>query len=179
MEEIAVKKLLENKKEDRKELLKILYNKLSEKMFILIYRYVRNEYDAEDILNNGFIKVFEHIYSFEYRGYGSIEAWIKKIMINEALMFLRKRHDFNIISESSILNIQHNISADSRIEEEEYYKILQQLPVGYRTVFNLYAIEGYSHAEIADKLNIKESTSRSQLTKARDMLRKLLTKYGL
>ncbi len=153
---------------------KALYDRYADTMFRICFRYVKNEHDAEDILINGFMKVFQNIEKFEPRGKGSLEGWIKRIMINESLMHLRKNTNFNLVSEANCKEIDADISLESNIAAEEIYKLIRRLPLGYRTVFNLFAIEGYSHKEIAEQLNITESTSKTQLRKARITLQKLL-----
>ena len=133
--------------------------------------------EAEDLLSQGFTKIFAHISKFEYEHEHGLRAWMKKIMINECLMFLRKRHNFYLVP----LNEAEEISVeDVQLEKMDSHYILQsisELPVGYRTVLNLYVIEGYSHLEIGKLLNIKEATSRSQLNKAKEALKQKLLPY--
>jgi len=158
---------------------RILYDRYSGGMLRLCLRYVKNISDAEDILVTGFLKIFEKISRFEYRGPGSLSAWIKKIIINESLMFLRQNNNFRLIPENNLPDKESDISLDNQINAEEIYKLILKLPIGYRTVFNMFAIEGYSHKEIADKLNISENTSKSQLFKAREMLKQLIIKNNV
>lgn len=154
-----------------------LYQAYFKKMFLHCYRYVSNKEDVEDILAEGFIKVFKNLRKVEYRDTKSFEGWIRQIMVNECLIFLRKRKMlFYDIEESNIRENSYHI--DSDIDAEDIYNMILSLPTGYRTVFNLYVIEGYSHAEIANKLNIATSTSRSQLTKARATLQELIIKQN-
>ncbi len=146
-------------------------------MFAVCYRYIGNREMAEELLNNGFIKVFKNYSRFEYRGNDSLTSWIKRIMINECLMFSRKKNDFELLQIEELDN--DNCFIDPEFDaENQILSMIKKLPVGYRTVFNLFAIEGYSHAEISRKLNIKESTSRSQLTMARRLLKEYLIKIG-
>lgn len=154
---------------------KKLYKTYAQKMFILCYRYVSNKEDVEDILAEGFIKVFNNLSKVEYRDAKSFEGWIKRIMVNECLTFLRKRKMLFYDFEENKLN-ENSYSINSDVDAQDIYKMILSLPIGYRTVFNLYAIEGYSHAEISEKLNIASSTSRSQLTKARAILKKRIVK---
>lgn len=172
---------MNNKKQTEKE----IYYKFANKMHALCYRYVGNREIAEELLNNGFIKVFKNLKKFIPQGENSFEYWVKKIMINECLMFLRKKNKNifipieellleNINNRDNNINIINEIVIDNEIDE-----LIQKLPIGYKTIFNLYAIEGYSHKEISDKLNIQESTSRSQLTMARKQLKEMLIKKGL
>ena len=158
---------------------KTFYEHYANKMFRVCYRYVKNEPDAEDILINGFLKVFKHLPNLDYRGERSLEAWIKRIMVNESLMFLRKNANFRFVDDSQANHIGMSAEVPYKLAAEEIYSLILRLPVGYRTVFNLYVIEGYSHKEIASQLNISENTSKSQLSKGRALLRKLLEKNGI
>jgi len=136
-------------------------------------RYLKNDMDAEEALLNGFMKIYQHIDKFESKG--SFEGWVRRIMVNEALTFLRKKEPLHLAIEDGYTQIAGLVTADHDMNEEELLGILRTLPAGYRAVFNLYAIEGFSHKEIADMLNITEGTSKSQLSKARAMLQKKLT----
>ena len=158
---------------------KILYEQFAVKMFRTCYRYVKNECDAEDILVEGFFKVFNNLSKFEMRGEKSLEAWIRRIMINESLMFLRKQHNYKMVPAESISNLGSNSLSEVDLYAEDIYKLVRRLPTGYRTVFNLYVVEGYSHREIAEQLSISENTSKSQLSKAKAWLRKLLNQNGI
>jgi RNA polymerase sigma-70 factor (ECF subfamily) len=127
--------------------------------------------DGEEMMHNGFMKVFRHLHKFEERHEKGFEYWIKKIMVNECLMYLRKNHNFKLISMDEVNeNDLINQGYSETIDAEACFSVLNNLPVGYRTVFNLYTIEGYSHHEISELLGIMESTSRSQLSKARKIL---------
>jgi len=129
--------------------------------------------EAEDILQDAFIKVFDNIGRFEFKG--SFEGWIRRIVINTALKNYSKK---SFKQEQIGLENQPELPLDpeiySNLEEEELLRLINRLPDGYRLVFNLYAVEGYSHKEIADLLGIQESTSRSQLVKARKMLQGMI-----
>jgi RNA polymerase sigma factor (sigma-70 family) len=156
-----------------------LYDKFSGKMFRVCYRYLQNQMDAEDALSNGFVKIFQGLNKLEYRGKSATEAWMKKIMINECLMFLRKKKVFSGISEEVENVMESAVIPVDDLEVEEIYALILKLPDGYRTIFNLYVIEGYNHKEIGAQLGISENTSKSQLHKARIMMQKLLTKKGI
>jgi RNA polymerase sigma factor (sigma-70 family) len=160
------------RKSDRKAQ-RMLYERFQGLMFRLCYRYVREQQEAEDILCKGFHKVFLHINQFEDRGDASLQKWITRIMVNECLMFLRK-HKMELLSEDAAQAIPSGTRADQGLEAEYLYEMIRTLPLGYRTVFNLFVIEGYSHAEIAQELAISEGTSKSQLSKARAMLQDML-----
>lgn len=145
------------------------------KMLSVCLRYSRHRMEAEDILQDAFIKVFDNVSKFGFKG--SFEGWIRRIVINTALKSHSKKSYKNEqigIDHYPDLPIEPTIY--SHLEEEELLKLVAKLPDGYRLVFNLYAIEGYSHKEIADLLNIQESTSRSQLVKARKWLQNQIVK---
>ncbi|WP_435353470.1 RNA polymerase sigma factor [Emticicia sp. SJ17W-69] len=158
---------------------KRMYDTFVKRMFRLCIRYVRVEEDAQELLMNGFLKFFRSIDKIEFRGENSIEAYLKKVMINECLMFLRQKQ-FSTISLDEIADSEpiNNFSFYENIDGEEIYDLILKLPDGYRTVFNLFAIEGYSHQEIAEKLKISENTSKTQLHKARIILQTALQKRG-
>lgn len=148
-----------------------LYEQYAPKMLTVCRRYVSDESEAEGVMVNGFLKVFEKIGQFN--GEGNFEGWIRRIMVNESLMHLRKNK-----RASMMVNIDEAYSqafdeeAISMLAAEDLLRLIQELPEGYRQVFNLYAIEGYSHKEVAEQLGINENTSKSQLSRARAMLQK-------
>ncbi len=146
-----------------------LFNRYAGKMMTVCLRYARHRMEAEDLLQDAFIKIYDNLSRFE--GKGSFEGWIRRIVVNTALKNA-SRHSFQKehIGTENIIETGEDPSVFSKLTEDEILKLVQQLPDGYRYVFNLYCIEGYSHKEIADSLNIEESTSRSQLVKARNML---------
>jgi len=152
---------------------KELYDNYKVNMFILCQRYFSDRNDAQDALQEGFIKVFRDLYQFDdSKGYFS--GWIKKIFINTCLELLRKKRiDFNQLEEYfEVADVQYDVL--SSLNVKDLTKMIQTLPLGYRTVFNLYVIEGFKHYEIAEKLNITENTSKTQLMKAKNHLKKLL-----
>jgi RNA polymerase sigma-70 factor (ECF subfamily) len=153
---------------------KCLFDQLAEKMLLVCQRYVKSPEDAEELLLDGFYKFFTNISSFSYQGDAALYGWLKRIMINECLMFLRAKNVFTIVTEATAEEIPLQEEALDNLSAEEIFKLIVQLPVGYRTVFNLYAIEGMSHGEIAAMLSISEGTSRSQFSKAKVLLQKLL-----
>lgn len=141
-------------------------------MFGLCKRYIKDISEAEEIMINGFYKVFMKMDQF--RGQGSFEGWMRRIMVNEALMYLR-RYNMNLSVElNDNIGKENVLKPDAGIREQDILKLLDHLPIGYRTVFNLYAIEGYAHQEIAEKLGVSINTSKSQLLKARKKLKELL-----
>ena len=157
---------------------KKLYELMAAKMFGLCRRYIKEEADVEDVLLKGFYKMFNKLE--QYSGEGNFEGWVRKIMVNEALMFLRKQksniHLHIATIEDEAYRLPDQKKADEALAENEILKLLDLLPDGYRTVFNLYAIEGYSHKEIAEQLEVSINTSKSQLLKARRMLQDLINK---
>lgn len=153
---------------------RLLYDRYQGQMFRLCHRYLRAQQEAEDVLCRGFHKVFQAIGSFEDRGANSLQKWMTRIMVNEALMELRK-HRLELVSEEDGHAVPSGTRSDGAVEAEYLYALIRSLPVGYRTVFNLHAIEGYSHPEIAEQLGISEGTSKSQLSKARALLQEMLT----
>lgn len=157
----------------------VLYNRYANTMYRICLRYMKEENEAEDMMITGFVKAFSKIHTFEYRGPGSLEGWIKRIMVNECLMVLRKKKFEKVGLDTVSHFLDNGVHVDSQLHAEEIFKVVQNLPNGYRTVFNMYAIEGYSHKEIGKQLGINENTSKSQLSKARSSLKKTLVKLGL
>ena len=152
---------------------KQLYERHFEKMSWLCYRYVKNQEQADDIVHEGFIKVFKAINS--YKNKGSLEGWIKKIMVNCCLDYLRKvKRSPDAVSLTAVNDQSYDEHILEGLQAEYILGKVQNLPKLQRTVFNLNVIEGYPHKEIAQKMKIKESTSRAYLTEARQMLRKSL-----
>lgn len=171
-----IKPLKVNKKKNRE---REIYEAFVENMMLLCIRYLGNILDAEEAMHNGFIKVFTNLKKFKPENENSFGAWVKKIMINECLMFLRKKVNFKLISLDEINEIKDDYFESHNFANiESYLALINQLPIGYKTIFNLYAIEGYSHKEISIMLKITESTSRSQLTKARKLLQQKLVRKG-
>lgn len=156
-----------------------LYYRYSPKMLAVCYRFSNNKEDAEDMLQDGFIKVFSQIHSFQQKG--SFEGWIRKIIVHTCINHLKKNKKFNqsvdLIHANTVQIRNENIH--SLVQAKQVVECIRLLPVGYRTVLNLYAIEGYSHKEIAELLDIGESTSRSQYTRARQMLEDILIKKNI
>jgi RNA polymerase sigma factor (sigma-70 family) len=150
-----------------------IYEKYASLMFAVCRRYVDQVDAAEDILICGFTKVFQKIDQFKNEG--SFEGWIRRIIVNEALSYIRKHKSMYLQVEIEKAALEPDYSTLSQqLEVEDLQKLIDQLPQGYRTVFNLYAIEGFSHKEIAEKLDISENTSKSQLSRARKQLQQLL-----
>lgn len=147
-----------------------LYNQYAPTMMSICRRYTKNTEEAEEVLINGFVKIFKNISS--YTGKGNFEGWMKRIIVNEALNYQKQfKSKWDRVS---LLERDTKTNSSTSDEAEDLLKMLQSLPTGYQTVFNLYAIEGYKHKEIAKMLNISENTSKSQLRKAKAMLQKII-----
>lgn len=153
-------------KNDRKAQV-ALYQKMSPKMLGVCRRYTKSLEDAEEVLGNGFIKVFKNIKDFRFKG--SFEGWVRKIMVNEAINFIRYQKNMFVEFNDQFNNLGHE-QLNENLDVQELFDMINELPMGYRTVFNLYAIEGYPHKQIAEMLGVTESTSKSQLRKARKLL---------
>ena len=151
-----------------------LYTRFSPRMLGVCYRFAKNREDAEDMLQEGFIKVFSQMH--QYRNEGALEGWIRRIIVHTCINVLKKNKKF---SDSVDISNAHGVHIreemiPSIMQAKQVVESIRSLPMGYKTVLNLYAIEGYSHKEIAFMLDIEESTSRSQYTRAKSMLEEIL-----
>ncbi|MGP1393177.1 MAG: RNA polymerase sigma factor [Candidatus Cryptobacteroides sp.] len=176
MEQSFVRIIIDKCRKGDRSAQKKLYDYLAPKMFAVCLRYMGDRMPAEDILQDGFITLFSKLDS--YSGEGSFEGWARKIFVNTALMSLRKTDALKL---SDDLEEAGNLSSDistqiQNIGYKEIMKIVMKLPDGYRTVFNMFVVEGFSHKEIAQALNISEVTSRSQLQRARMILQEKIKK---
>lgn len=153
---------------------KYLFDLLSDRMMLVCRRYLKSREDAEEALLDGFYKFFRNLSSFNYRGDAALYVWLKKIMVNECLMRLREKNIFSVVIDTVSEDLQLEEQALNNLSAKEIFDLIVQLPVGYRTVFNLYVIEGFDHKEIAGLMGIAEGTSKSQLSKARSLLQKKL-----
>jgi RNA polymerase sigma factor (sigma-70 family) len=153
-----------------------LYNRYSPKMLSVCYRFAQSREDAEDMLQEGFIKVFSQIQTFQNKG--AFEGWIRRIIVHTCINFLKKYKKFNENVDLSYANYLQakEETVPSVMQAKQVIECIRLLPIGYKTVLNLYAIEGYSHKEIAEMLDIEESTSRSQYTRSKAMLETMLIK---
>lgn len=162
-------------KEDRK-MQQELYNRFAPKMYGICLRYAGDAEEAEDILQDGFIKVFKKIESF--RGEGSFEGWIRRIFVNTAIEYFRRKIYLQPITEKEESTVEGKyLSVLDKLAEQDIISLVQQLSPGYRTVFNMYVVEGYTHKQIADILGISEGTSKSQLSRAKIILQDLVKKF--
>ncbi len=164
--------LIEQCRQDNRKAQQLLYERYAPKMFGVCKRYIRTREDAEDVLVEGLFKVFDNIHKF--KGQGSFEGWIRRIVVNQSLMFLRKKHNFKLTVEVSNIEVKTGVSIEDELAEQDILNLLSKLPTGYRTVFNLYVIEGYKHREIAEIMGISINTSKSQLILAKKRLKRLI-----
>lgn len=159
----------------KKRAQELLYKQFAPKMFSICMRYIKSQENAEECLSNGFINVFNKIDT--KREESSLEGWIRKIIVNECLQFIRKqKSDYLYLDDLSKEPFHDDLPID--IDTDNIFEAIRQLPSGYRTIFNLYAIENYKHIEIAEQLNISVGTSKSQYSKAKKMLQDMLVKQG-
>ena len=136
-----------------------LFDHLADPMMAICCRYLKSREDAEEVLLDGFYKFFSHLKEFRYQGEAALYAWLKRIMINECLMFLRRGHAFSVVSEKTVEDIPLDVEPLADLSAAEIFDVIVQLPVGYRTVFNLYVIEGMEHKEIASLLGYADAAS--------------------
>lgn len=151
-----------------------LYNRYSPKMLSVCYRFGQSREDAEDMLQEGFIKIFTQIHTFQNKG--AFEGWIRRIIVHTCINFLKKHKKFNEsvdLAYATYIQVKEE-TVPSIMQARQIIECIRLLPVGYRTVLNLYALEGYSHKEIGEMLGIEESTSRSQYTRSKAMLETIL-----
>jgi RNA polymerase sigma-70 factor (ECF subfamily) len=155
---------------------KMLYDKYAAKMYGIAVRYAHDPEDAKDILQDGFVKVFQNLSKF--KGTGAFEGWMRRIFVNTAIEHYRKKNNTYEIQESHEEQINdREVTALDKLAAVEILNMVKSLPNGYRTVFNLFAIEGYSHKEIADLLNISEGTSKSQYARAKALLQEKIKNH--
>jgi RNA polymerase sigma factor (sigma-70 family) len=156
-----------------------LYDHFAPVMLGVCFRYTKSIADAEDVLQDGFVKVFKHLYSYKYEG--ELGGWIRKIMVNTALNFLKtnRKYQYDLSFDEMPL---HPVSVNDPVVElqaKELSELIRQLPTGFQTIFNLHAVEGYTHVEIASMLGISDGTSRSQYARARALLIEWIDKLSL
>ncbi len=153
-----------------------LYNRFSPRMYAVCLRYAGNAEEAEDILQEGFIKIFKKLDTF--RSEGSFEGWIRRIFVNTAIEHFRRKRYLQTVSEKEENTIEgKDISVLDKMAAKDIMALIKELSPGYRTVFNMYVVEGYTHKEIADMLGISEGTSKSQLSRAKVILQGLVKKH--
>jgi RNA polymerase sigma factor (sigma-70 family) len=154
-----------------------LYRRFAPKMYAVCLRYANNADDAQDLLQEGFIKVYRNLHRF--RAEGSFEGWIRRVFVNTSIEHFRKKSTkMSMVTDKEENTIEDaDVTALHRLAEKDIINIIQELSPGYRTVFNLYVVEGYSHKEIGDLLGISEGTSKSQLARAKGVLQKKISQY--
>ena len=153
-----------------------MYRRFSPRMYAVCLRYAGNAEEAEDILQEGFIKIFKKLDSF--RGEGSFEGWVRRIFVNTAIEQFRRKRYLQPVTEREENTIEgKSLSALDGLAEKDILALIKELSPGYRTVFNMYVVEGYTHKEIADMLGISEGTSKSQLSRAKVILQEMVKKY--
>lgn len=167
------KQLIQNCINGNKRSQKKLYHQFHNKMYMICFRYIKNRVETEDILQDAFIKLFKKLPTFKAEG--SFDGWVRRIFVNTALEYLRdkKQSSAPLDNEESFLSYTH-VNALDALYEKDIIDISQKLDKGYSTIFNLYAVKGYSHKEIAQQLGITESTSKSQLSRAKAKLRNMM-----
>lgn len=166
----TIDELMVGCKTGNRKMQELLYQQTASKMMVVCMRYAKDRMEAEDVLQMGYVKVFQKIN--EYRGQGSFEGWIRRIMVNTAIESYRKNLKDMALVQIEEAHEQPSTDFDySRLGMQDLMQIIQKLSDGYRLVFNMYAIEGYTHKEIADTLGISEGASKSQLSRARAILR--------
>lgn len=172
----TIDELVKRCKAGERKAQELLYKQFSSKMLGVCFRYATDRMEAEDMLQNGFIKVFQKM--ADYRGEGSFEGWIRRIMVHSSIEYYRKHHKMMQIVD--LEDAQHEPSvnplATAGLAVKDLMTLIQQLSPGYRIVFNLFAIEGYSHKEIAAIIGISEGASKSQLSRARAVLKEQIVK---
>jgi RNA polymerase sigma-70 factor (ECF subfamily) len=170
-----VKDCLKGKPQAQRE----LYEQFAETMLGVCYRYTRSMRDAEDVLQEGFVKVFRYLH--QYKQQGELGAWIRRIMVNTALNYLKRHRKYQ--EEMFFTEEYMHPVADEdpavRLQAKEIADLIRQLPQGYQVIFNLHAVEGYSHVEIGEMLGISDGTSRSQYSRARNLLITWIERYTL
>ena len=175
-EQRLVKRLQEGDKTAAREFYTLYANSLAG----VCMRYIADEEDLKDVLQNALARIFSHIAEFEYRGAGSLLAWAKRVVVNESLKFLRTKEHYEVLQQNYEVTEEadENILSLNDIPPNVIREMLRRLPTGYRTVLNLYVLEGKSHQEIATLLGIEKGTSASQLHKAKRMLAKMIRKFN-
>jgi RNA polymerase sigma factor (sigma-70 family) len=151
-----------------------LYESYKSILYGICRRYIKNEEDAKDVMVEVFVKIFNHIQDFTFEG--SFEGWMKRIAVNESLMYLRKKVIYYEELDNHQMNVMEDVHYEDEYIEQDIMKLMDQLPDGYRTVLNMYAIEGYKHKEIAEILGVSINTSKSQLILARKRIQELMKK---
>jgi len=172
----TIEELIARSKAGERKAQELLYKHFASKMLGVCMRYATDKMEAEDMLQNGFIKMFNRLGDF--RGEGSFEGWIRRIMVHSSIEYYRKHHKMVQIVDMADIGDEPSVNptAMASISAQDLMRLINQLSPGYKMVFNLYAIEGYSHREIAEMVGITEGASKSQLSRARSILKDLVVK---
>ena len=174
-EQRLVKRLQEGDKTAARE----FYTRYGGSLAGVCVRYIADEEDVKDVIQNALVHIFSHITDFKYRGPGSLEAWVVRIAVNESLKFLRTKVQYELLQpDYDVIDDSYDDLSVCDIPSDILRKMLNRLPTGYRTVLNLYVFEGKSHQEIARLLGIKKDSSASQLVRAKSMLAQMIRKYN-
>jgi len=171
--------LLKNCLKQKPEAQRKLYEHFAPSMLGVCFRYTKSMSDAEDVLQNGFVKVFKHLK--QYNSGGELGAWIRKIMVNTALNYLKsnRKYQYDLSFDEMPLHLVSTDNPDVKLDAKELTELIRQLPTGFQTIFNLHAVEGYTHVEIASMLGISDGTSRSQYARARSLLIDWIEKFSI
>lgn len=172
----TIEELIEGCRKAEPKMQEILYKQFAGKMLGVCMRYATDRMEAEDMLQNGFIKVFKKLNDF--RGEGSFEGWVRRIMVHSSIEYYRKHHKMMQVVDIETAGVEQSVDplAASNLGVQDMLAIIQKLPPGYKIVFNMYAIEGYSHREIGEIMGITEGASKSQLSRARTILKEQILK---
>jgi RNA polymerase sigma factor (sigma-70 family) len=172
----TIDELLKRCKAGERKAQELLYKQFASKMMGVCLRYATDRMEAEDMLQNGFIRVFQKMN--DYRGDGSFEGWVRRIMVHGSIEYYRRHHKMLQVVDVDDEGIEHSVNAVAiaNLDAKDLMLLIQKLSPGYRMVFNLYAIEGYSHREIGGIMGITEGASKSQLSRARTILKEQVTK---
>jgi RNA polymerase sigma-70 factor (ECF subfamily) len=173
LDKLLVKECLRNNRASQMQ----LYSRFAEGMLGVCYRYTKSLADAEDVLQEGFLRVFKNLH--QYKSEGELGAWIRRIMVTTALNYLKRnaKYQRDLAFDKIEMHPVSNDDPQVTLNAKELASLIQQLPTGYQTIFNLYAVEGYSHVEIGELLGISDGTSRSQYARARALLISWIKKY--
>ncbi len=172
---MEIEKLIRKCIQNNRKAQNLLYDSYSDQLYVIAYRYLNNRFGAEEVIGNAFLKIFQSLPNFKFDGEPKFIAWMKRIVINEALMEIRKIKQVPTFT-NEFSEIDCTSESANQMNYEDLMTIIDTLPEGYKLVFKLYVIEGYNHTEVADILMISEGTSKSQLHKARFQLQQMLLK---
>lgn len=172
----TIQQLIDRCKAGERKAQELLYKQFAGKMLAVCMRYATDRMEAEDMLQNGFIRVFQKV--ADYRGDGSFEGWVRRIMVHSSIEYYRKHHKMLQVVNTDEVGNEPSVNplATSNLDAQALLGLIQQLAPGYRMIFNLYALEGYSHKEIAEMMGISEGASKSQLSRARGILKEQIAK---